>query len=354
MAPDSLTDPPSTTARRPVRPWLGTAVAALAVVPVAVWGAFALGYQAPEPWRWLLIAVWLVVAVAVLVSLPPRPRQARGRIAPIIGGIALLMLLGWWQTLLPSHARLWADDVARLLEADVEGNRVTLRNVRNFDWRSDNDYTVRWETRTYDLERLVSADLILSYWMGPHIAHMLVSFGFDDGRQLVFSLEIRKERDESFSAVGGFFRQFETVLVAADEYDIVRVRSNIRGEDVYLYRLDVPPAQLREVFLGYLDEAARLQRKPRFYNTLTSNCTTIVFALARRIAPALPLDYRLLLSGHFDGYAYDHDGLVPGYDLETLRAAGRITARARAFDGPAAEFPRAIRQGVPGVPAATP
>ncbi|KLI99914.1 membrane protein [Luteimonas sp. FCS-9] len=324
-------------------------MAAVAVVLVAAWGAFALVYQAPSPWRWPLLAAWLAVAVAVLASLRPGRARGPGRIAPAVGGIALLMLLGWWQTLTPSHARLWADDVARLLEADVDGSRVTLRNVRDFDWRSDDDYSVRWETRAYDLDRLVSADLILSYWMGPHIAHTLVSFGFDDGRQLVFSLEIRKERDEAFSAVGGFFREFETVLVAADEHDIVRVRSNVRGEDVYLYRLDVPPAQLREVFLGYLDEAARIRRQPRFYNTLTSNCTTIVFELARRIAPTLPLDYRLLLSGHFDGYAYDHEGLVPGYDLATLRAAGRITARARAFDGPAAEFPHAIRRGVPGV-----
>lgn len=262
--------------------------------------------------------------------------------------LATALLLGWWQTLAPSHERDWADDVDRLLRAEISGSQVVLHDVRNFDWRDEGDYTARWETRSYDLDRLVSADLILSYWMGPHVAHTLVSFGFDDGRQLVFSLEIRKERGESFSALGGLFRKFEAVLIAADENDIVRVRTNVRGEDVYLYRLDLAPEALRSAFLGYLEQADDIRRRPRFYNTLTSNCTTIVFGLAKRLSPSLPPDYRLLLSGHFARYAHDHQGLVPGYDFRTLHARGHIVARAQAFAGTAEDFPKAIRHGVPG------
>jgi hypothetical protein len=257
----------------------------------------------------------------------------------------------WWHGLAPSHQRDWADDVARLLEADVDGDRVVLRNVRDFTWRSDTDYVQDWTTRSYDLSQLESADLVLSYWMGPMIAHTLVSFGFSDGRRVVFSLEIRKERHEAFSAAAGFFKQYERVIIAAEESDIVRVRSNVRGEDVYLYRLAASPGQLRTVFLGYLRESEALRREPRFYDTLTANCTTVIFELARLMAPRLPLDYRLLLSGYFAEYVHDQGGLVPGHDFESLHRAGRITARARGADAADADFSAAIRRGIPGIPA---
>lgn len=311
----------------------------------AAWGALALWYQGPSQpaLRAAVPALWLALAAAAVHGL-----WTERRAAPLLWAAAFAALLGWWSTLAPSHDRVWADDVARLLRAEVDGDRVVMHNVRDFEWRTPEDYDVRWETRSYDLRRLRSADLVMSYWMGPAIAHTLVSFGFDDGERVVFSLEIRKEREERFSAIGGFFREFESVLIAADERDIVRTRSNARGEDVYLYRLNVPPQELRALFLGYLDEAERIRRAPAFYNTVTSNCTTIVFDLARRLAPGLPLDLRLLLSGYFDGYAYDQGGLAPGFDLATLRARGHINARARAAGR--ADFPRAIRVGVPGVP----
>jgi hypothetical protein len=263
-------------------------------------------------------------------------------------GIFFFCLLGWWLTLTPSHDRDWALDVDRLLSAEIHGSKVKLHNVRNFDWRGENDFTARWETREFDLDQLETADLLLSYWMGPTIAHTLVSFGFRDGSHVVFSLEIRKEKGESFSALGGFFRRFETVIVAADERDIVRVRSNIRGEDVRLYRLQVQPIHLRALFLGYLERANALLPEPRFYNTLTSNCTTIVIDLARRINPDLPLDYRLLLSGYLADYAFDQDVLAPGFSLDTLSQRGDITARAHAA-GSAGNFSSAIREGVPGI-----
>ncbi|WP_052338404.1 DUF4105 domain-containing protein [Luteimonas huabeiensis] len=323
---------------------LRIALATLALA-CAAWGALALWYQGPSPpaLRAALPALWLALTAAAVRGL-----WTGRRAAPLLWAAAFAVLLGWWSTLAPSHDRVWADDVARLLRAEIDGDRVVLHEVRDFEWRTPDDYDVRWETRSYDLRRLRSADLVLSYWMGPAIAHTLVSFGFDDGQRLVFSLEIRKERHERFSAIGGFFRQFEQVLIAADERDIVRTRSNARGEDVYLYRLNVPPQDLRALFLGYLDEAERIRREPAFYNTATSNCTTIVFELARRLAPGLPLDPRLLLSGYFDGYVHDQGGLTPGVDLATLRARGHINARARAASRD--DYSRAIRVGVPGVP----
>jgi hypothetical protein len=318
------------------------------VLGLAVWGGFALWYQCPGARRTRVLAIlaWSVPAVATLVSLAGAGAALRW--GPIAFVLALVLLLSWWRGIRPSHERRWADDVARMLVSQVNGDQVTLQQVRNFDWRSETDYDIRWETRYYDLAQLVSADLVLSYWMGPAIAHTLVSFGFADGQRLVFSLEIRRERGEAFSALGGFFRKFETVIVAADERDILRTRTHARGEDVYLYRLRLRPDQLRKVFLGYLERAVQLHQTPRFYNTLTSNCTTIVFELARRLSPGLPLDYRLLLSGYFAEYVYDHGVMTPGYTFDQLRLAGRITERALQ-GGPKDDYSRVIRAGVPGV-----
>lgn len=324
------------------------------VVLAAGWGALALWFQLPGAVavRLVAIAAWCLLGLgAVAACIGHRKRWPQWpRLALPVFGLALVALLAWWSTLTPSHDRVWADDVARLLQAEVDGSQVTLHNVRNFDWRTPEDYIPRWETREYDLDRLVSADLVMSYWMGPAIAHTLVSFGFDDGQRVVFSLEIRKERHESFSAIGGFFRKFEQVLVAADENDIVRTRSNARGEDVYLYHLDLPPETLRALFAGYLDEAAALRREPAFYNTLTSNCTTVIFELARRIAPGIPMDYRLLLSGYFARYVHELGGLADGYGYEELQRRGYINPRATALppDAGSTVFSRAIRQGVPG------
>lgn len=330
---------------------LARSLSALPVVGLTTWGALALWFKLAPALALAIGAAWTLLGLAVALVLARAPGWRHERRLLLAGALAALAMLGWWQSLAPSHARPWADDVARLLESTVDGDRLELRNVRAFEWRTEADYTPRWETRRYDLSRLESADLILSYWMGPHIAHTLVSFGFSDGQRLVFSLEIRKERDETFSALGGFFRKFEQVIVASDERDLIRTRSNVRGEQVYLYRLRATPAQLRSVLLDYLGRAERLRRQPEFYNTLTSNCTTILFELARRIDPALPLDYRLLASGHFAEYAYDQGALTSSLPYTVLRDRGHINARAIASDADAHDFSQAIRAGVPGIAA---
>ena len=331
--------------RRPARIAL-----AVPVVVATAWGVLALWFQLARAPALLLGAAWCLLGCAVAVTLVRAPGSKHELKLLLAAALAVLSMLGWWHSLTPSHDRPWADDVARLLESTVDGERLELRNVRAFEWRTETDYTPRWETRRYDLAKLESADLVLSYWMGPHIAHTLVSFSFSDGQRLVFSLEIRKERDEQFSAIGGFFRKFEQVIVAADERDLIRTRSNARGEQVYLYRLRATPAQLRSVLLDYLERAERLRGQPEFYNTLTSNCTTILFELARHIDPTLPLDYRLLASGHFAEYAYDQGALTPGLSYAVLQQRGHINARARKADLDADDYSRAIRIGVPGIP----
>jgi hypothetical protein len=318
----------------------GRAFGSVVLVLLAGWGGFALWFQLPvlPLVRIALVALWGIGSIATLV-LWWRRRDARVAVPWLI---VLIALMAWWSTLRPTHDRVWADDVARMVTGEVRGSVVTLDQVRNFDWRSDTDYTARWEKRQYDLNRLRSVDVAMSYWMGPAIAHTLVSFGFDDGRYLTFSIEIRKERGESFDAIAGFFKRFETVLIAADERDILRVRTNVRDEDMYLYRLKIPPQAMRSLFLQYLDEGAQLKREPRFYNTLTANCTTIIFEMARRIDPGLPLDWRLLASGYLDRYLFDIGALAGVQDFDALRSKAHITARALAADK-AEDFSERIR-----------
>jgi len=314
----------------------------------ALWGALALWYQAPggTALHGLLVMLWSLLSIVMLVAL------WRGRTMLAIAGFAaaFAVLIIWWQMLRPSNDRIWADDVARTMTGTVDGDQITLHNVRNFDWRSDSNYTQRWETRHFDLDRLESVDMIMSYWSGPAIAHMLVSFGFGGADPVVFSVEIRPEKGEAFSEIGGFFNEFELSIVAADEQDVIRVRTNVRGEDDYLYRINMPKSAMRALFVAYIEEANSLAVTPRFYNTITANCTTLVYHMMKQIVGHLPWDFRLLLTGYLPQYVYGIGGLVPHYSFEELRSRGRITARAQSADR-SESFSVDIRRGVPGISA---
>jgi hypothetical protein len=324
-------------------------LASVAILFCTAWGALALWHQVPTVWlRWTLIVLWLLLGAMAVGAV-----WASGIKWVLPWGVAFAVMGMWWISISPSHDRVWADDVAEMLHAEVDGSRVTLHKVRNFEWRTREDYTARWETREYDLDRLVFTDAVFSYWTHPSIAHTLVSFGFDDGEVVTFSVEIRRERHEAFSAIGGFFKQFEMIVVAADERDIIRTRTNARGEDVYMYRLRMPQEAMRSLFMSFVDEAHDLRERPRFYNTLTANCTTIVFQMMRRIVDGLPLDYRLILAGWLPGYLEEVGGLDPRYSLEELREMGRITERARAA-GPEADFSAVIREGMALTPTPLP
>jgi hypothetical protein len=321
--------------------WLLYMLMTAIVVFSGGWGALALWYQAGASMaiRAIVAIAWAAMALTVLALMWTR----RGGGVPVfVYLLAFAALVAWWGTIAPSNHRDWSDDVARTLTGSVDGGRVTLYNVRNFQWRSEDDYDARWETRSYDLDRLASADMILSSWGMPGISHALISFGFDDGSHLVFSVEIRKRRGQSFSSLGGFFKLFERTIVAADERDIIRVRTNIRGENDQLYRLRMSKAAMRALFLAYVKEANELAAKPAFYDTVTSNCVTIVYHMAKQIDPGLPYDYRLLLTAYLPSYLYRVGALDTRYALAVLTERGDITVRARAT-GPQDDFSRAIR-----------
>lgn len=321
-----------------------TLPATLIVGCAAVWGAFALWYQAPggQALKTLSVLFWVGFSLFLVIIL----WQGKTAAGTLAFALAFGGLLIWWHEIEPSNDRIWADDVAQISTGEIEGNRVTLHHVRNFEWRSNTDYTQRWETRSYDLDRLNSVDMIMSYWTVPAIAHVLVSFGFQDGEPVVFSVEIRREKTESFSEIGGFFKEFELSIIAADERDVIRVRTNVRKEDAYLYRLRMPVSAMRSLFLAYIDEANSLLLTPRFYNTITINCTTLVYHMINRIVGYLPLSYRLILSGYLPEYVYQVGGLDQGHTLEELRTLGQITDRARIADR-SGTFSADIRKGIP-------
>ncbi|MCZ8106435.1 MAG: DUF4105 domain-containing protein [Burkholderiales bacterium] len=320
-------------------------VLALAVLLLALWGSLAIAFRAPfaPPTPMLIGAAWAVVCCVVAVTL----LAGRRKVPLVVVALASAVLFGWWSTVTARGDRDWADDVARVAIARIEGSTLTVENVRNFIWRSDTDYTIRWETRRYDLSRLRGADLFLSYWAGENIAHAIVSFDFEGSEPLAFSIEIRKERGEDYSSIAGFFRSYEVAFIAADERDVVKVRSTVRGEDVRLYRLDMRQETALKLLKTYVGVADDVAQRPRWYNTVTTNCTTTIFRMARALDPGIPLDYRVLLSGLVPGYLYDHDFLVKDRPLEDLVRASRIGPRS---PGPLEDpdFSARIRTGVPG------
>lgn len=314
-----------------------------------LWGGLALAHRlsSGDALRWSGVALWTLAGGAWCWL-----TWQGARLAPAAGMAAqMALLLLWWRGLRPAKDLDWADDVAHLATGEVVGERLRLDRVRHFDWQTRHVARVAWEPREYDLTRLASLDLFVSGWGRPGIAHVLLSFGFstEEGEIdfVAFSVEVRRERGELFSEIGGFFKRYELAIIAADERDAVRLRSNVRGETVTLYRVLLSERTRRALLLALVEEANRLEREPRFYHTVTANCTTLLFGLMREIIEGLPLDHRLLLTGLLPGYVHDRGGLVPGHGLAELKRRGDITQRAReAHEAP--DFSRRIRQGVPG------
>jgi len=271
------------------------------------------------------------------------------RIALPVFAVALAAIGLWWNTLRPSNERDWQPEVARLAYATVNGDMVTVHNIRNFDYRTETDFTPAYYDRTYDLNKLDAADLVAVYWMGPAIAHLFLSFGFGDDH-LAVSIEARKEKGEGYSSAKGFFRQYELYYVVADERDVVRVRTNYRKdppEDVYIYRLRGPRENLRRVFLEYIRQMNALREHPEFYNTLTTNCTTAILMNTRVNPGSLPFSWKVLLSGYTPAYVYESGRMDQSLPFEELKRRSLVNAAAQAADQ-APDFSRRIRAALPG------
>lgn len=309
----------------------------------ALWGALFIRFQHPGGALalWGLETVWALTTLAAFVALWRGPR-----IALAVYAIAFLALVVWYVSVRPTNDRDWALDVSRPLTSDIGPQIVTVHDVRDFEWRRDDDFTSRWREERYDLSQLESVDLINSYWSGPAIAHTILSFGFGGGRYLDLSVEVRRLKGAEYSNVAGFFKVYELVFVAAEERDIVRVRSNVRHENVQLFRVKATPDQIRTVFVDLLRRANDVAERPAFYATLDRNCTTEIFGAVRKVAPDLPLDWRIIVSGYLPDYAYDQGVLDTRVPLSELRTRGEIGDRARAADADP-NFSTRVRVGIP-------
>ena len=324
---------------------IGLGLAWLLLAGLTGWAAAALYVDFPLQGAGLAATVVYLALVAAALALLSGQRRK------IIACAAFFVIvLAWWLTLAPSNARDWQGDVAQTPWAEIDGDRVTIHNVRNFDYRTETDYTPHWETRTYDLKDIRGADLFITFWGSPWIAHPIVSFQFGDHDHVAFSVETRKEVGEEYSAFRGFFRQYELIYIIADERDLIRLRTNYRvGEEVYLYRTTATPEAAREVFLDYLRSANELQRDPAFYNAITSNCTTNIRIHTKAVAgpPPPAWDWRLLLNGKADEFAYQNGRFAGDLPFAQLKQQAHINDAARAADA-SLQFSDLIRVGRAG------
>lgn len=305
----------------------------------AAYACAALYYSTIEPDLLRLGATCLCALLFAATLRIHRPLRRLAALAALCGCFAI-----WFCTDQPSNTREWAGEYAVLADAIQDGRIVHMRNIRDFTYKTETDYTAHYYNADFDLDHLATIDLITSYWAGESIAHVFLSFGFDDGRHLAVSIETRRQKKFPYSTLAGFFHHYELTYVTADERDLIGVRTDIRKERVYLYRLELS-AQTREaVFKNYLTEIHKLTTTPRWYNTLMDNCTTEILARANA-RTRYRLDWRVLLSGYTASLAYDLGLLNTHYDFATLHRLSRIQRPANAV--PDANYSKEIRESLP-------
>jgi len=329
-----------------VRRVAGAMPVALAVVVMTAWATLAIDYS-DLPSARLRTTLAIAFAAGTALAFVVLRRRSRTLVGFLV---AFAVVVGWWLRIAPSNDRDWQPEVSRLAYADGDGERITLHNIRNFDYRTETDFIPGWYDATFELPDLRSADLIACYWMGEAIAHVMVSFGFAHDRYVAVSIETRKERGEMYSTIAGFFKQYELIYVVGDERDLIRVRTNYREpkEDVYVYRAQVPLENVRRLFLDYVRKMNELKDHPAFYNTLTTNCTTNIVLHTRVNPGSPPFSWKVLLSGYVPQYVYDLGRLDTTVPFEELRRRSRVNEHAQAADR-AADFSIRIRDGLPGM-----
>lgn len=328
---------------------IARALTSLPVLALIAWSALALEYTVPGPW-WVARSASVLcalVAVGALIGLRPFRRAV---------GVALAIfasVLVWFLSLAPSNTGDWQPDVGQLAYGEVEGDILTLHNVRNFSYRSETDFAESWETRRYDLSKLDGLDMFFSHWGSPLIAHTIMSWQFADGQRVAISIETRKVKGQQYSAVEGFFRQYPIYYVAADERDLIGLRTNFRGENVWLYRLTAPPENARLLLLDYVKSMNELVEKPEWYNAFSDNCTTSIQRHVRHLQPDGPrFGWRLLVNGYLDQALYERGSTDTSLPFEKLREISNIDARAKAA-GQGSDFSERIREGLPDPRAAS-
>ena len=322
---------------------IGWFLAALILLSIMGWETLAVYFSnLPEPLR-LPGAIGVALA-SICILLIVRPA---GRSISIFLCVFAIVIF-WFLLIPPSNDRNWQPDVARLAWAEIDGDRIRVHNIRNFDYRSETDYTPAYYNKQFDLRQLEAVDVVAVYWMGPAIAHVFLSFGFTGGDYLAISIEARKEKGEGYSTIKGFFRQYELYYVVADERDVIRLRTNYRHdppEEVYVYRAQNGTIENgRRLFLEYMITLNALKARPEFYNTLTTNCTTNIWLNTRFNPNLLPFSWKILASGYGPEYLYENGLMDTSVPFPELEKRAHINDRAHVADT-AADFSFRIRDG---------
>jgi len=257
----------------------------------------------------------------------------------LVGASALL----WWLRLRPSNERDWSPEYAKMPWAQIEGDAVTIHNFRHCDYRSRTDFTPHWETKRVHLSQLRGVDFLMNYFGTPHLAHTLVSFDFGAEGHVAISIETRRQQGDVYSPLRGMFRQYELCYVIGDERDLIRVRTNYRNQEVFLYPLvDAEPERYRKLFVTYLEAANELRDRPRWYHSAIDNCTTNIRLHARASGFATAWNWRLLLNGYADELLYRIGWIDRALPFAETKARARITERVRATE-PGPDFSARIR-----------
>ena len=321
--------------------WSGRAARILCQALLVAWGTLAI-YFSNLPWavaRLALAACFAVVSIWLLWL----SRQRRA----FVFFIALFVgVVAWWVSIMPSHHRLWRPEVAVMPRATIDGDRVRITGVRDFDYRSRDDFTVRYEEREVQLSHLTGLDFFVSYWSEGPVAHTFVSFIFDNTAPLSISIETRPEVGEGFDPLASLFKQFELIYVVGNERDLVRVRTNFRKETVYLYRLNSPVENVRRLLLVYLERINELADRPEFYHLLTNSCTINIIRYANAAGRTGQFNIRHLLNGLIDSYLYHSGRVDTTLPFEELRQRSLINKVALAADD-APDFSDRIRASLP-------
>ena len=324
--------------------YLSLLIVIVVLAAVTVWGSLALWYRLPvaEAAKIAACGTFALVGVATVIA-----QFGRHRSSWLVGFAAVFgVLLFWWNTLDPPKNGNWSPSVARQVTGEIDGDILTLTNVRAFEWRDKTDFTEKWKTETYDLSELQTVDIFLSYWGVPQMAHFVLSFGFSDGDYLAWSVEVRREVGGGFSPIADFFKANTLVIVATEEEDVIGVRSNIRGEDVHIFRVRASPQTAQNLLDEYVREANALSKTPRWYNSISTNCTTVIYKMLSLAGEGIPFDWRIIANGYLPEMMYDRGTVNTSVSVSELRELGRIAPRALAA-GLGPEFSDAIRQGVP-------
>ena len=306
---------------------------------VTTWAAAALYFDLPATNLSLSVVIFYLIAVLTVLILFKFSWASLAICFALFAGVAF-----WWWSIQPTGNRDWQPEVAETAWTERDGDKITIHNLRNFDYEVGKPGTPRWETRVVDLSQLQGVDLFINFWGSTLICHPILSFQFGPMDHVAISVETRMARGQSYSTVRGFFKQFELTYIVADERDVIRVRTNYRHEQLYLYRTSVKPDRARRLFLNYLETVNAIHRRPQFYNALTDNCTTNVrMHTAATTAKPAPWDWRMLLNGTVDELVYERGSFASHLPFAELKQMSLIDAKAQA-----ANFSELIRIGLPG------